>query len=67
MLHRLLAAFVQQTAPDNGAQAAVERVILTGIQPQIAQTLVTLGVNLGEIITRNTLQAGIAYAISLKQ
>ncbi len=26
-LHRLLAAFVQQAAPDNGAQAAVERVM----------------------------------------
>ncbi len=43
------------------------QVILTGIQPQIAQTLVTLGVNLGEIITRSTLQAGIAYAVNLQR
>lgn len=43
------------------------QVILTGIQPQIAQTLVTLGVNLGDIVTCSTLQAGIAYAVSTGQ
>jgi rsbT co-antagonist protein RsbR len=37
-------------------------VVLTGIRPDIAQTLVQLGVNLGDIVTRSTLQAGIAYA-----
>ena len=39
------------------------QVVLTGIQPQIAQTLVHLAVDLGEIVTRATLQAGIAYAL----
>ncbi|NJP04830.1 MAG: PAS domain S-box protein [Chloroflexaceae bacterium] len=39
------------------------QVILTGIQPQIAQTLVHLGADLSEIITRGNLQAGIAYAL----
>jgi anti-anti-sigma factor len=39
------------------------RVMLTGIQPQIAQTLVTLGVDLAEIITRGSLQSGIAMAL----
>ncbi len=43
------------------------QVILTGIQPQIAQTLVTLGVNLGGIVTRSTLQEGIAYAVRLRR
>jgi rsbT co-antagonist protein RsbR len=37
--------------------------MLTGISPQIAQTLVTLGVDLGEIITHASLQAGIAAAL----
>lgn len=40
------------------------QVLLTGIQPCIAQTLVQLGVDLGDIITRSTLQAGIAYALT---
>ncbi len=39
------------------------QVILTGIQPQIAQTLVQLGVDLSEIITRSSLQSGIARAL----
>jgi PAS domain S-box-containing protein len=38
------------------------RVMLTGIQPQIAQTLVQLGVDLSEIITRSSLQRGIGEA-----
>jgi anti-anti-sigma factor len=39
------------------------RVMLTGIQPQIAQTLVHLGVDLGGIQTRGSLQSGIAAAL----
>lgn len=39
------------------------RVMLTGIQPQIAQTLVHLGVDLSGIQTRSSLQAGIAAAL----
>ena len=39
------------------------RVILTGIRPEVAQTLVGIGVNLGRIITRGTLRDGIAYAL----
>lgn len=38
-------------------------VVLTGIRPEIAQTLVGLGVDLGGLITRSTLQAGIAFAM----
>lgn len=37
--------------------------VLTGIQPVIAQTLVSLGVDLTGIITCGTLQSGIAYAL----
>lgn len=36
------------------------QVMLTGIQPQIAQTLIHLGVDLSDIQTRGSLQAGIA-------
>lgn len=38
-------------------------VVLTGIGPAMAQTLVSLGVDLGSLVTRSTLQAGIAYAM----
>ena len=40
------------------------RVVLTGIRPEIAQTLVGLGADLSEVVTRSSLQSGIAYAIS---
>lgn len=39
------------------------RVILTGIRPEVAQTLVGLGVDLSGISTRGALQAGIAEAL----
>lgn len=39
------------------------QVVLTGIGPAMAQTLVHLGADMSEIITRSTLQAGIAYAM----
>lgn len=39
------------------------QVMITGIQPQIAQTLVHLGVDLSGILTRGSLQAGIAAAL----
>jgi rsbT co-antagonist protein RsbR len=42
------------------------QVVLTGIRPEVAQTLVSLGVSLSGIVTRSTLQAGIAYAMSAR-
>lgn len=39
------------------------RVILTGIRPEVAQTLVGLGVDMSSIITRGSLQSGIAFAL----
>ncbi len=41
-------------------------IVLTGIQPRIAQTLVQLGVSLGDIVTYSTLQAGIASILAAK-
>lgn len=39
------------------------QVVLTGISPVMAQTLVHLGSDLSNIVTRSTLQSGIAWAI----
>jgi rsbT co-antagonist protein RsbR len=39
------------------------RVVLTGLRPEVAQTLVSLGVDLSDIVTRATLQSGIAYGL----
>ncbi len=39
-------------------------VVLTGIRPDVAQTLVHLGVDLSGLTTRGNLQSGIAYAIN---
>ena len=38
-------------------------VILTGIRAEVAQTLVSLGLDLSGLVTRSTLQSGIAYAL----
>jgi rsbT co-antagonist protein RsbR len=42
------------------------QVILSGIRPEVAQILVGLGVDMGGIVTRSTLQSGIAFAIRQK-
>jgi PAS domain S-box-containing protein len=39
------------------------KVVLTGIRPEVAQTLVGLGVDLKGIVTSSTLQSGVAYAL----
>lgn len=39
------------------------QVVLTGIRPEVAQTLVGLAVDLKGIVTHGSLQSGIAYAI----
>ncbi|WP_437497177.1 PAS domain-containing protein [Sorangium sp. So ce1099] len=39
-------------------------VVLTGIRPSVAQALVELGADLGGIVTRGTLEQGVAYALS---
>jgi anti-anti-sigma regulatory factor len=53
-------AFIRASQAVNllGAQ-----VVLTGIRPEVAQTLIQLGVDLRSIITRGTLQDGISYAL----
>jgi PAS domain S-box-containing protein len=40
------------------------RVVITGIRPEIAQTLIGLGLDLSGITTRATLQSGIAFALA---
>lgn len=39
------------------------KVIFTGISSTIAQTIVQLGVNLGDVVTLSNLQAGMGYAL----
>jgi rsbT co-antagonist protein RsbR len=41
------------------------QVVLTGVRPAIAQTLVHLGVDLSGIITRSSLVAGLRVALDL--
>ncbi|NTW02167.1 MAG: PAS domain S-box protein [Oscillochloris sp.] len=43
------------------------QVIITGIRPEVAQTLVGLGLDLSGIKTLSTLQAGIAHAFSVSK
>lgn len=43
------------------------QVVLTGIRPEIAHTLVVLGVDLGEVVTLRSLQSGIEYAAARQQ
>jgi len=43
------------------------QVILTGIRPEVAQTLVGLGTHLEEIMTFRSLQDGIAYATNTRE
>ncbi len=56
-------AFIQaaQAVSLLGAQ-----VVLTGIRPEVAQTIIGLGVDLSSIVTRGTLRDGIAYALTRK-
>lgn len=43
------------------------QVVLTGIRPEIAHTLVVLGVDLGDVVTLRNLQSGIEYAAARQQ
>jgi PAS domain S-box-containing protein len=38
-------------------------IILSGIKPAAAQAFVTIGADFGDVVTKSTLQAGIAYAL----
>jgi predicted ATPase/GAF domain-containing protein len=38
-------------------------VVITGVRPEVAQTLIGLGVDLGAIVTLGTLESGIVYAL----
>lgn len=39
------------------------KMVITGIRPEVAQTMVSLGLNMGEIVTESTLQDGISYVL----
>ena len=48
------------------AQLLGAQVVLTGIRPEVAQTLVGMGTDLQGVITRSDLQSGIAFATSVR-
>jgi len=48
------------------AQLLGAQVVLTGIRPEVAQTLVGLGTELRGIVTRGDLQSGIAFATRVR-
>lgn len=50
----------------HAAQLLGATVMLTGIRPDVAETIVGLGADLSGILTRGTLQEGIAYAIKME-
>ncbi len=39
------------------------RIVITGIRPEVAQTLVALGMDLSSLVIRSDLQSGITYAL----
>ena len=39
-------------------------VVVVGIRPEIAQTIVGLGIHMTRVVTRSSLQEGIAYAMT---
>jgi rsbT co-antagonist protein RsbR len=39
-------------------------VVVVGIRPEVAQAVVGLGIHLGDIVTRSSLQSGIAFVLS---
>jgi rsbT co-antagonist protein RsbR len=41
------------------------QVVLTGVRPAIAQTLVHLGINLADILTRSSLAGGLQVALNI--
>jgi rsbT co-antagonist protein RsbR len=55
-------AFIQAA---RAVQLLGAQVLLTGIRPEVAQTLVQLGVDLQGMVSRGSLQAGVAYALKM--
>lgn len=45
------------------AQLLGTQVVLVGVRPEVAQAIVTLGIDLGTVPTRQSLQEGIAYTL----
>lgn len=49
-----------------GVQLLGAAVVLTGIRPGVARMLVEMQVDLGGLVTRSTLESGIAYGMSVR-
>ena len=46
-------------------RCSTNRAVLTGVRPAIAQTLVHLGIDLSNIMTRSSLSAGLQVALDI--
>jgi rsbT co-antagonist protein RsbR len=40
------------------------KAVISGIRPELAQTLVTLDIDLSAVVTKGTLRSGIDYALA---
>ncbi len=58
-----VAQAVKQTAKATRLLGA--ETILVGIRPEVAQTLIALGVKLGDVVTRRDLQSGFQHALTI--
>ena len=47
----------------DGARLLGAQTVLVGVRPELAQTIVGLGVNLGHVVTRADLQSAVSYAM----
>ncbi|WP_438024153.1 response regulator [Sorangium sp. So ce233] len=50
-----------------GLELLGTRAIITGVRPEVAQTLVRLDLRLDELVTKATLQAGVEYALRARR
>jgi DNA-binding response OmpR family regulator/anti-anti-sigma regulatory factor len=54
---------VQTVQTARGLRLLGTRAVITGIRPEVAQTLIRLTLHLGGLVTKATLQAGVKYAL----
>ena len=57
-------ARLQQVRKGRAAALLGSQVVLVGISAEVAQTLVQLGLDLGQLVTLSNLQSGLEYALS---
>ena len=64
VLDTYVASLLVQTS--QAIQLLGARMVLTGLRPEIAQTIVSVGLDLRSVVTYSTLQQGIEYTFRRK-